>query len=630
MPITQPYRIYPKQASVPRQQANRPVNIPAPVGGWNTREQLAGMPPTDAVQLINMVPRQGYCEMRGGYAFHSGLAQGDGSELVTNGAFATDTDWTKDANWAIAAGVATHTTGAADSISQSIAVTEGTYYIVEFDITGRTAGSVTASLGGTNGTARSADDTDIQEFIKCGATTTLSFTATSDFDGSIDNVSVQEGVDIDTVVEWYDGSGSRVLLAATSTNIYNATSSAATSLVGSQTSGRWDTAMMNGIMGLVNGSDAPKTFNGTSISTMTVSGSGLTVANLVGILVFKNRSYFWETGSQRFWYSALDTLGGTLSEFALGEVISTGGKLLRLTSWTVDGGDGPDDYFVAVFDTGEVAVYQGDDPSSALSWAIVGKYEIGAAVNDRAFVKFGGQVGVVTESDLIFMPTAFNTPSPPTTKLSGAISDSVRAFGATPDGWELFHYKNESLLMVNVPTAITPDIFEQYVLNLETGAACRFTNMNARCWTLFDDEPYFGGSDGVVYKFDRAYSDAGADIDVTVQQAWSSMGIPNYKKVTGVRPVFEASDTVSVDTAVGGDYKLPESVSSPSSTVVSGTPWGSPWGSSWGAPTPGIYREWKLASGRGTTISLLTKFSRQGDKPKLLNTDALIMPGGNL
>jgi hypothetical protein len=40
--------------------------VPAPVGGWNARDSLADMPPTDAVSLINWMPRTTYCEFRGG------------------------------------------------------------------------------------------------------------------------------------------------------------------------------------------------------------------------------------------------------------------------------------------------------------------------------------------------------------------------------------------------------------------------------------------------------------------------------------------------------------------------------------------------------------------------------------
>jgi hypothetical protein len=435
--------------------------------------------------------------------------------------------------------------------------------------------------------------------------------------------------EVNLVTEFYDGNN-RHLIAATPTNIYNATASpAATSLAGSFTNGRWDTAMMNGVMGFVNGADAPQTYNGSTVGAMTVSGSGLTVTNLVGINIFKNRSFFWETDQDRFWYSAIDTLGGTLTSFPLGEVAHDGGALLRMASWTVDGGSGPDDYAVFIMDTGEIIVYQGDDPGTSTAWALVGRYKVGNIASDRAYAKLGGQLSLINESDVITVPEAFVAAEPPPTKLTGAIRDAVANYSGN-DGWEIFLYDNAGLLLINIPVQLSPDLFEQYVLNLQTGGACRFTNINARTWGYYNRGIYFGGNDGVVYKFDDSYSDAGDDIPVTIEQAWTNFGVPQQKQVTTVRPTFEANAAVPVGTGIGFDYTPKEGVAQPSSSVSTGTPWGSPWGSSWGESNPGIFREWKLATGRGSTISLQTKFARQGDKPKLLNTDVLVKVGGNL
>ncbi|MDI3463632.1 MAG: hypothetical protein OJF50_002453 [Nitrospira sp.] len=44
--------------------------FPAPVGGWNARDSLASMRPTDAVELVNWFPRPSYVEMRPGCTPH--------------------------------------------------------------------------------------------------------------------------------------------------------------------------------------------------------------------------------------------------------------------------------------------------------------------------------------------------------------------------------------------------------------------------------------------------------------------------------------------------------------------------------------------------------------------------------
>lgn len=125
------------------------------------------------------------------------------TELVTNGAFASDTGWTKGTGWTISGGTATHAAGSASELSQDITAVEKTGYYLTFTVSGRTAGSVTANIGDTDGTARSTNAT-FSETIHAGAGDTLvAFAASSDFDGSIDNVSVKSA-SIDAMTETLD------------------------------------------------------------------------------------------------------------------------------------------------------------------------------------------------------------------------------------------------------------------------------------------------------------------------------------------------------------------------------------------------------------------------------------------
>ena len=113
------------------------------------------------------------------------------TEMVTNGSFATDTGWTKGTGWAIGSGTATHTAGTGSEISQDITAVALTGYYLTFTTSGRTAGSVTPNIGNTDGAARSTNAT-FNETIHAGSgDTLLAFACSSDFDGSIDNVSVK-------------------------------------------------------------------------------------------------------------------------------------------------------------------------------------------------------------------------------------------------------------------------------------------------------------------------------------------------------------------------------------------------------------------------------------------------------
>jgi len=51
-----------------RQQISRVLSLPAPIGGWNARDALAAMPPSDAVTLINWWPSPSSVNIRNGFA----------------------------------------------------------------------------------------------------------------------------------------------------------------------------------------------------------------------------------------------------------------------------------------------------------------------------------------------------------------------------------------------------------------------------------------------------------------------------------------------------------------------------------------------------------------------------------
>ena len=114
-----------------------------------------------------------------------------GVNLVTNGTFDADTDWTKVVpEWSISAGGAQAGVATGD-LEQTLTgdVQSGKKYYTSYDVTLANAGDVVIKIGGTSGTTRSTVAT-FTETILGGATNELiEFTAAA-FDGTLDNVSV--------------------------------------------------------------------------------------------------------------------------------------------------------------------------------------------------------------------------------------------------------------------------------------------------------------------------------------------------------------------------------------------------------------------------------------------------------
>lgn len=65
------------------------ASLPAPVGGWNARDSLANMEPTDAVTLENLFPQTSNVVLRGGYAEHATGLGGQVQSLMVYNSGAT-------------------------------------------------------------------------------------------------------------------------------------------------------------------------------------------------------------------------------------------------------------------------------------------------------------------------------------------------------------------------------------------------------------------------------------------------------------------------------------------------------------------------------------------------------------
>lgn len=110
-----------------------------------------------------------------------------GSDLVVNGGFDTDSDWTKGTGWTIGSGVATKTAGAGASVSQTI-LTAGMWYFITYDLT-VSAGSFFPIYGAITGKTRTTSASYIDANRASG--TSMQMWGINTFAGTLDNVTVK-------------------------------------------------------------------------------------------------------------------------------------------------------------------------------------------------------------------------------------------------------------------------------------------------------------------------------------------------------------------------------------------------------------------------------------------------------
>lgn len=321
----------------------------------------------------------------------------------------------------------------------------------------------------------------------------------------------------------------------------------------------------------VNGMDTPRQYDGSSWASSTMSASGLTTSNLSHVWTFKERLYFVEDGTMSFWYLSTGAITGTPVEFSLAGVFNKGGSLMFGGTWSLDAGDGVDDLCVLVSTLGEVAVYQGTDPSNASTWSLVGRYDIAPPLGKRAVEKAGGDLLIATEEGIIPISMAVSK-DPAALSLSAVTRtiepdwlDEVRDRRTLP--WTLKKWPRQNMLVVGMPSPGPGIESRTFVANLETGGWCRFTGAtwDVRSQTVLEGVHYVGGADGVIYQTESTGSDNGSNYTSVCVPHFSHLGVRGpIKSVNLVRPTYRGAKAFidKVSMSVNYTISLPPAPSS--------------------------------------------------------------------
>jgi hypothetical protein len=307
------------------------------------------------------------------------------------------------------------------------------------------------------------------------------------------------------------------MFAATSAAIYDITglipSAVPTASVSGMASGYWSTVQMGTAGGeflvAVNGTDTPRTFNGTTWATTAITG--VTSSELSYVSKHKSRLWFVQKNSLKAWYLPVDSIAGAALDLSLTGVMQRGGSLMFIATWSQDTGDGQDDRIVFVSTEGEVAVYEGSNPASAADWSLVGLYNITKPLGPKCHFRAGGDLVIGTETGLI--PLSAVTQKDPAamdvSALSGAIEQSWRdqvKRRTVDQPMELFKWPRENMLMVSLPH----DLTTSFVANIQTGAWCKYIGWDVQAATVFNDQMYIGDRAGFVYAAEVGGSDESA------------------------------------------------------------------------------------------------------------------------
>lgn len=454
---------------------------------------------------------------------------------------------------------------------------------------------------------------------------------------------------VETLMQW-DGGASQKMFGIANHAIYDVTIQGAVGApaVSGLTNNRWNYTMMTNVTNggarlvLVNGLDDMRQFDGTTWHTLNTTSSPISVSNVLtstlnNVWVYQKRLFFTQVNSTLIWFFPLGAFGGAAASFDLGPFLSLGGYIIAGATWTQQGLDGPQDLCVFISSRGQVIIYSGNDPTSATTWQEIGTYNIGAPIGSRCLVPTGADVaiicqdGIVGLSSIITVDRAASNKVALSSKIKGAYAAATQMYSGN-FGWEAVSYPKGNQVWFNIPYQENNQQV-QFILYTNTGAWCRFINLNANTWCRFKELLYFGNNAGQVWQADVGESDSNQPIPGTWITAYNYLGNPsNHKNVKMIRPNIYSDPSVAygIGTAfnLNAQPALPTINSPPSTTGLSiwnVASWDvDPWSSD------SNINRWTSVGGEGTSVAAIFTTSTAGYDITISSIDLWFEEGGPL
>ena len=503
------------------------IQLPAPVGGLNANASGTAMAPTDCYALYNMTPAELGLRVRLGAREHASQIGGaivsllpfTGTTAAGSRIFATTS-----------AGIFDITTPTEATPLQ--AWTPGEPGVVPTDIFSNGGNNYVCTTGGTtaasgdgptgNGTGI-VDGTVIWDYLPPSATQVLTFASASGNAGrGVCHVHVTSAGHF--LLYWDEVNGLHVYTEST---------------------GLWAAVALGA--------------GATQIA-------GVNPANLVHGTIFKGRVWHVERDSARLWYMETGSLYGTAQQFSQATKLKAGGSLRGVWNWTYDGGSGLDDRLVTASDGGDVAIWEGTDPSSASLFGMTGVWQVGALPAGRDIATDRGgelllltRLGILPLSKLV-LGKSIEAQEYETAKISN-LFNALMSSRASSLGWSMRLHPEDNTLVVTVPdpggTGLT-----QLVMSMSYRSWSLYRDLEMSCTASYSGKLYFGDPDGSVWINEGTVDgvELGATSDYTAIQyaglsSFQSLGSPRQKQVHIIRPLF-AGQSAAPDFDVDARFDL--------------------------------------------------------------------------
>jgi hypothetical protein len=390
---------------------------------------------------------------------------------------------------------------------------------------------------------------------------------------------------------------------------------------------------------------------GTDVWAIATGITGPVISNIRFIVVHKTRIWLIEESSTTAWYLGVGSITGAATAFYFGSKFKHGGALQGLFNWTVDGGAGVDDIFVAVSKAGDVVIYEGSDPTTS-DWRLRGNYFIGEVPNTPRFgSEQGGELyllssfGVISMNDLLQgVDTNVLRAGADASSISLKIAGLLRTYmqeSLNLEGWNVATIPSEGGLLISVP-AVGSAARIQFYYNLATASWGLWRGLPLNSFTEFQDSVFFGSTDGRVCSMDVGVDNLllapidplanGDPIHFSILTSYSSLDSPAiYKRPKLVRPDFLATLKPTHSTQVRYDFDVNEAIDfqlNAGDARASGTWDNGTWDLAvWGSDAPSSFPTIGGTWGYGRYLAIATVGESRTDT-RLIGWDLIYDVGG--
>ena len=587
--------------AVAQQRRAVTASVAAPIGGWNARDSVAEMNPLDAVVLNNFFPTPSQIQLRKGYTqFATGITGQVDTLMQYSGGSTSKL-------FAAAGSVIYDVSSGGVATSAVTGLGSDRWQYVNDSTTG---GNFLVAVNGTDA-ALIYDGTNWVKYATISTAQTISNLTSSGTTCTLVTSSAHGLV-----------TGNQVTITGASPAAYN---------------GTFKITVTNGTTFTYTALSAPATSPASPLGSYTVAKfiTGVDSSNLIHVNLHKDRLYFVEENTLNFWYLGANAISGAATSYPLGAIARNGGYIMAMGTWTLDAGYGVDDYAVFVTSNGEAIVFKGSDPSDPTDWSLIGVWQLGQVFARRCFFKFGGDLLLITQDGIVPLAGALQSSRLDpriniTDKIYNAVSEAADLYNAE-FGWQIHYYAKQNMLIFNIPVIGGQ---QQYVMHNITKAWASFTNINATCFEVYDEDMYFGGN-GFVGKFWDGLSDNDQNIKASCQQAYSYFDARGQlKRFTMVRPIlFTDNGTPTVLCGINTDFDTQNNVGQVSfnPALISVGVWDtSTWDNAdWGGGNK-ISKQWQGVTGIGYAAGIILSIATQDIDVRWASTDYVMERGAVL